>query len=208
MQYSAALRMAIGLHQMPTQVRLMRKRPLPDGVISLLLIVAEDETAITQAVEVSGRPREIVHEASAFFIEQMLLHPEADSYRVLGARAEASSEELRRNMALLLRWLHPDVERQTGRSLFAHRVTQAWNDLKTKERRAAYDRARVRAEPRQTSKQLHASKKDRSRANMPPRPRRRGSSARSPANGPLTPYPRRMGLWQRLLLLIFGRVVR
>ena len=87
-----------------------------------------------------GRSRETVREAAAFFIEQILLFPDADSYRVLGARPEATNGELRRNMALLLRWLHPDLDRQGERSVFAARVTRAWNDLKTQERRAAYDR--------------------------------------------------------------------
>ena len=71
-----------------------------------------------------------------------MFYPEADSYRVLGATAEASKSELRRNMALLLRWLHPDHDPQGARSVFANRVTRAWNDLKTQERRAAYDRSR------------------------------------------------------------------
>ena len=51
----------------------------------------------------------MVREASAFFIEQILLGPDADSYRVLGADRNAAAAELRRNMALLLRWLHPDM---------------------------------------------------------------------------------------------------
>lgn len=80
--------------------------------------------------------------ASAFFIEQILLSPDADSYRVLGADDTATAAELRHNMALLLRWLHPDVARLGVRSLFAGRITQAWESLKTPERRAAYDLGR------------------------------------------------------------------
>jgi hypothetical protein len=45
-------------------------------------------------------------------------------------------------MALLLRWLHPDSDRHEQRVVFAARVTRAWNDLKTNERRVAYDRLR------------------------------------------------------------------
>ena len=48
-------------------------------------------------------------------------------------------------MALLLRWLHPDLDRHGERSVFAARVTRAWNDLKTQERRAAYDRVEAHA---------------------------------------------------------------
>ncbi|HET7447654.1 MAG TPA: hypothetical protein VFJ49_07050, partial [Methyloceanibacter sp.] len=80
-----------------------------------------------------------VERAARFFIEQVLFHPQADSYRVLGARPQASTGELRRNMALLLRWVHPDHD-QGERSIFARRVMRAWNDLKTDEQRAAYSR--------------------------------------------------------------------
>ena len=45
-------------------------------------------------------------------------------------------------MALLMRWLHPDVAREGERSVFAARIAAAWNTLKTPERRAAYDRER------------------------------------------------------------------
>jgi curved DNA-binding protein CbpA len=112
------------------------------GVLELLRIAAGDEEAIGEATEVAGRSRDVVREAVAFFIEQILLSPDADSYRVLGANPEATSAELRRNMALLLRWLHPDLDPHAGRSVFATRVTLAWNDLKTSDRRAAYDRLR------------------------------------------------------------------
>src|SRR5262249_3277092 len=43
------------------------------------------------------------------------------------------------NVALLMRWLHPDLEPSGERSIFISRVTAAWNDLKTPQRRAAYD---------------------------------------------------------------------
>ena len=42
-------------------------------------------------------------------------------------------------MALLTRWLHPDMDRHGEHAVFVGRVTKAWNDLKTPERRAAYD---------------------------------------------------------------------
>ena len=42
-------------------------------------------------------------------------------------------------MALLLRWLHPDIVHNGDRSIFVGRVTGAWESLKTRERRARYD---------------------------------------------------------------------
>jgi hypothetical protein len=136
-----AVKIAIDLMHLPSRVRLVRSAPLPEGVLMLLQIAAGDRQAEIEAAELTGRPQEIVREAAAFFIEQILLGPGTDSYRRLGASPQATKSELRRNMALLLRWLHPDLDRQGVRSLFAGRVTGAWNDLKTPERRAAYDEA-------------------------------------------------------------------
>jgi DnaJ domain len=134
-----ALKIAIDLMHIPSQVRRLRSEPLPSGVEMLLRIAAGEEEAASAAVASTGRSHEVVHQASTFFIEQILFAPEADSYRVLGARPQASAHELRRNVALLLRWLHPDLDPHGERSIFIGRVTAAWNDLKTPERRAAYD---------------------------------------------------------------------
>jgi curved DNA-binding protein CbpA len=106
----------------------------------LLCIAAGEQTEVSAAIASTGRSCDVVQDAAGFFIEQILLHPKADSYRVLGASSDATTAELRRNMALLMRWLHPDLDPQGRRSMFASRVTLAWNDLKTAERRAAYDR--------------------------------------------------------------------
>lgn len=142
MKVPAAVKTAIDLLQVPSRVRRQKSRPLPDGVQMVLRIAAGDEAALSEASEAVGKPRVLIHTAAAFFIEQILLCPNADSYRVLGANRNATAGELRRNMALLLRWLHPDVNRGGDRSIFAGRVTQAWEDLKTPKRRAAYDSTR------------------------------------------------------------------
>lgn len=139
---ATALRAAIDLMHVPSRARIIRREPLPAGVLTLLRIAAADGAALQEAAKVTRRPPDFVLAAAAFFIEQVLLHPDADSYRALGAMPDATSSELRRNMALLLKGLHPDLNGHYERSLLARRVTRAWNDLKTRERRAAYDAAR------------------------------------------------------------------
>jgi hypothetical protein len=134
-----ALKIAIDLIHVPSQVRLLRSEPLPDGVLMLLRIAAGDAEAGNTASLLADRPLDVVRRAATFFIEQILFAPNADSYRVLGTSARATSTELRQNVALLLRWLHPDLDPAVERSVFIGRVTTAWNDLKTPERRAAYD---------------------------------------------------------------------
>lgn len=134
-----ALRVAIDLLHVPSRVRLIRSEPLPEGVPLLLRIAAGDNEAAQEAVRIADRPVAVVQEAAAFFVEQILLCPEADSYRVLGAGPQATGSELRHNMAMLMKWLHPDSERHGQQTVFVKRVSMAWDDLKTPERRAAYD---------------------------------------------------------------------
>lgn len=140
-----ALKIAIDLMHVPPQVRLFRAEPLPDDVLVLLRIAAGDEEVERTAVGLTGRSRETIRRAATFFIEQILFAPDADSYRVLGANPQASAGDLRRNVALLLRWLHPDLDPRGERSIFVGRVTAAWNNLKTPERRAAYDDLRYKS---------------------------------------------------------------
>ena len=159
----AAIKIALDLVHVPSQVRLRRAEPLPQGVEMLLRIAGGDEEARRMAANLTGRSPDTVERAAAFFIEQILFAPDADAYRVLGVGPDASASDLRRNVALLLRWLHPDVDRQGGQSIFAGRVTSAWNDLKTSERRAAYDNySRVRSERRKMRKKLSGAGQRRS----------------------------------------------
>lgn len=137
-----ALKVAIDLMSVPSRVRMARSQPLPTGVSTLLRIAAGEEAAESAAITATGRSSDVIRRAAGFFIEQVMFCPNADSYRVLGASADATSTELRHNMALLMRWLHPDLDPQGLHSVFASRVTLAWNDLKTAERRALYDLGR------------------------------------------------------------------
>jgi hypothetical protein len=190
-----ALKLAIDLLHVPSRVRPMRSAALPPDVLILLEIAAGDADAAQRASEAYGRTQGVVRNASAFFIEQILLAPGADSYRVLGGNAQTSSSDLRRNMALLLRWLHPDMEHKGSgdRSVFASRITLAWEDLKTPERRAAYDAQQ------QDSANGHSG---RSRSGA----RRRMTSRQAWAGqyaGRHAHADRPSGLW-RALLMLFG----
>ena len=145
MREPAALQAALSLAKRPTQVRMARREPLPRGMTFLLEVAAGDDTALAAARQLTGRTDDVLRQAAGFFIEQTLLGHDVDSYRVLGSTSEVSQETLRRHMVLLMKWLHPDIaahQRLTAeidRSVFANRVTGAWDSLKTSKRRAAYD---------------------------------------------------------------------
>ena len=199
------VKVAIDLMHLPSQARRMRTAPLPDDVVVLLRIASGDEETISLAAEKLGRPPKTVREAATFYVVQILLFPNADSYRVLGARPEATNGELRRNMTLLLRWLHPDLDRKGELSVFAARVTRAWNDLKTPARRAAYDRAqgKLPADKSLLRKgRLHARSNGQGFKQRLDNRGRRHVSSRRPR---YIDASKRVGLIRRILLLLFGR---
>jgi hypothetical protein len=185
MHETSALRVAIDLMHVPSRVRAARLAPLPSQIDVVLRIAAGDEVAEIEAARLTECSREEVREAATFFIEQILLHPEADSYRVLGATPQAKNQELRRNMAWLLRWLHPDMDRNGERTILATRVTRAWEDLKTPTRRAKHDSA---AESRKRARRNHERV----------RRRARGKLVRVPLN-------KRPGLLRRILRYLLSR---
>jgi hypothetical protein len=195
MSCGMALKIAMDLLHVPSTVRLYRSGPLPDGVQTLLRIVTDD-TEVRAAAALADQPPEIIRRAAVFFIEQILFAPDADSYQVLGASPHASAAELRGNMGLLLRWLHPDRGSGGERSVFTGRVTAAWNDLKTPERRAAYEaRRNAKASGRSHRKMArerwwHGNMKP--TAAVAPYQRSDGAAARST-----------YGFWRRALSILF-----
>lgn len=165
---SAALDVAVSLLDRPAAVRLASGAPLPSGVSELLRVAIGEAGVIQSAQAMTGRSPAELQEAAGFFIEQILFHPQADYYRTLGAMQRAPRCELRQHMALLIKWLHPDGRDQRvmrsdlDRGIFIHRVTKAWEQLKTDERRAAYDQL--------LSQQQAPKKPRRSRSARPRKP--------------------------------------
>ncbi len=109
----------------------------------LLRIAVGDGDALREAVALTDHSEVILKDAAGFFIEQILLSQNADNYRTLGASRDASYAELRHHMALLMRWVHPDLISGgvsgpcLDRSDYANRVTKAWGAVTSGARREA-----------------------------------------------------------------------
>lgn len=209
---SAALSVALSLADRPMMVRYVRRSPLPDGIQLLLQVAADEMEAIRTARVMTGRSQAALQEAAGFFIEQVLFHRDANSYRILGASPSAPRGELRRNMALLVKWLHPDGQERRAsrsdldRSVFIHRVTQAWENLKTKERRAAYDRS-LTERPRKPLP-WHASRRVRSEPHCPGRrdkPANQVNGRRTTSRRLVVYRFERAPLWSRILTYLWMR---
>ncbi len=198
---AAALRLAIDLMHAPSRIRAARSNRLPTGVALLLRIAAREKAAQSEAAAATGRSEDIVREAAVFFIEQILLAPEADCYRILGADRQTPAAELRRNMALLLKGLHPDFEQDEERSVLASRVTRAWDNLKSPERRAAHDRASKIAIG---EKPLGGRLPEVETPRGPPARERKGVRRSKRPLQLAGPTPERQGALLRLVLFLFG----
>ena len=136
-----ALALALSLSERPRAARSANALPVPKGVTFVLEVAAGDEQAIREAARLTGRSEADLRNAAGFFIEQILLAPTADSHRILGSNRDATSAELRRHMALIMRWLHPDLVsdkfgNDLNRSLYTKRVTEAWEFIKAQKRQA------------------------------------------------------------------------
>lgn len=135
-----ALEVALRMSKHPVLVHDTRRAALPSGVANVLKIaVSESETTMT-AQDLKGMSEQQLRDASEFFVEQVLFHHRSDSYRLFGVERDATSRELRHHMALVMKWLHPDLTSAPNRAIFINRATLAWENIKTDERRLIYDK--------------------------------------------------------------------
>jgi hypothetical protein len=204
MRCADALVAALALLEHPHVTKLAPLSRLPKGVIFLLEIAAGEAAALREACRLTGRPEAVLQQAAGFFIEQVLFRPGSDSYRTLGGDRETPSGELRRHMALIMRWLHPDLASNgaagsvLNRSLYANRITQAWDRIKTLERRAAYNRF-LAAQENKSSLHEHVSRSPASGSGLSERGANRDSVRQL-----VIYWPEPEDFWSRLLRFFRG----
>lgn len=139
MERATALEQAIYLLLMPAAVRQFRQAPLPEDVRLLLRILADDGEAQATAVEICGKPAATIVSAAEFYTKEILFAPGATAYRALGCEPRATRDDLRANMILLMRWLHPDTANGPRDGDLFEKVRRAWQIMRSDEGRAAYD---------------------------------------------------------------------
>ena len=117
----------------------LRLQPLPHDMDQLIVLAAGTAAPLAAASARTGESPEQLLEAARFYIREVMLFPGADAYRVLGVSASASDAQIKQHYRHLQHWLHPDRAGDDWESVFATRINQAWNELRTPARRAAYD---------------------------------------------------------------------
>jgi hypothetical protein len=144
-----ALASALALRRSPLGARPRPDERLPEGVLLLVRIAAGDEQALAQAQNASLETADTLREAATFYLQQVLFANDASSYRMLGVDTDAPDEQIREHYRWLARWLHPDRNANEWEVIYADRVSQAWQNLRTAERRSRYDEAQWEALPAQ-----------------------------------------------------------
>ena len=138
-----ALELALWLNRAPAHRNALLGRPLPEGIGQLLRVATGADDAVAAASRITGEPPQVVLEAVRFYLQQVLFHEDADAYRVLGLRSDASQAQAREHHRLLQHWLHPDRRgKDEWESIYAGRVNSAWTRLRTPQSRRAYDEER------------------------------------------------------------------
>ena len=163
---------ALAFYRCPTDYPELRnaRRALRGDAVNILKMALGAEPAALGAPDGIAEIDEWVA-AARFFVEQVLLAPGADYYRVNGLPRGASEADLRENHRLLIRLLHPDRIKldPDWQAAAAARANQAYATLRDPLTRAAYDHEI--ALERLARKQQEAAEV----------PRRRPASARPPA---------------------------
>jgi len=137
-----ALHYALDLTAMPSLAGLMQREPLPQGVLDVIRIAARCPETWERTVTMTGQEPETLRDAAVLYLQTALFFPSADNYRVLGVAVDAPRDEIRQHLRWLMLWLHPDRQLNSWESTFAERVLSAWEEVKSPERRAQYDRTR------------------------------------------------------------------
>jgi hypothetical protein len=82
----------IDLARMPALAHSIEAPPIPADVFEVMRIAAGAPEDCQLAAQATGQPAAVLIEAARFYLQQVLLRPNADPYRILGLPPGASRE--------------------------------------------------------------------------------------------------------------------
>jgi hypothetical protein len=125
MSNAEAIELALKVYQRPARARSLRRQDFPAGILSLIKIAASTEDEVEPLIGDRAAPDLPVRDAAVFYLQQILMHAGNDDYRQLGLKRGASLQDLKDHKRLLLKWLHPDRNRNAWENVLFQRVAAA-----------------------------------------------------------------------------------
>ncbi len=123
-----AIEVALEAYRKPQAVRGVKRAPLPPGMLTLIKLAAASPEEAAQLVTEETARDFPVKEAAIFYLQQQLTGAE-DDYRQLALMPGAGLQEVKDHKRGLLKWLHPDRNRNSWESGLFQRVATAADRL-------------------------------------------------------------------------------
>lgn len=156
-----AIAAVMELRRRPALARLLRQREIPQGIEEVIRIAAGSEVDTAHFVQQVGVSAEQLREACKSYLLQILFHPSADEYRLLGLQRTATLQQVGEHKRILLKWLHPDVNKDPWERALFQKVGDAASRLSERLQAGTPVAAR---EPARLSSRQHSDDHRRQRA--------------------------------------------
>jgi hypothetical protein len=129
MTADTALRAALMAYRRPAHVDAMREVRLPADMLEVIRIAAGDSDVLAAAADAMGGDEAVLQDAAQLFLQRLLADSRASDWRLLGLEPGATQAQIRDHKRWLLKWLHPDRNKNKWESALFNRVSQAADRL-------------------------------------------------------------------------------
>ncbi len=127
----SALSLARALFDEPALRHDLRRRPVPGDLDQVLALIGNDGRQVERVAAALGADPGRLQQAARFYVQEILLFPGADDYRLLGVIPGTDSATLKHHYRILRSWLHPDrTDADPGRTAHAARINAAYRRLR------------------------------------------------------------------------------
>lgn len=130
MQETEAIETALEAYRNPQAMRSLKRAPLPHGMLTLIKLAASSPEELTKLVTEATARDLPLQQAAAFFLQQQLIDAR-DDYRQLALAPGAVLQDVKEHKRWLLKWLHPDRNRNSWEAALFQRVAASAERLES-----------------------------------------------------------------------------
>ncbi len=156
-----AIDVALGRMRAPqgASSRQLQLSPLPNNMSDLVRLAAEQKDTVERYVEQKNLKAEQLVEAAQLYLQNLILNSGEDAHKTLGLKPGATAAEIKDHKRMLLKWLHPDLNKNRWQSALFNRVQTASERLQS-----TSEAASVQAEGMTPSRSAPGATRSRRRA--------------------------------------------